>query len=141
MQAMLDLPLPKMSPGGSAPTPDKPSVPFSPDWWATIPPSFRQGTVAGDGPTSVWLLDVWDARAGLSWTPGGSDWRSGGSACSLSSVLETETIPREYFLSRKACAGILRRAERRGKELPPALRAALMAAAGEDTPDDGGRTM
>ena len=34
--------------------------------------------------------------------------------------------PAKYFLSKKACEGILRRAERRGKELPPMLKAALM---------------
>jgi hypothetical protein len=32
-------------------------------------------------------------------------------------------------LSAKACAGILRRAERRGKSLPPMLKAALEAVA------------
>ena len=35
------------------------------------------------------------------------------------------TLPQRYFLSAKACRGILRRAEKRGKELPPALRIAL----------------
>jgi len=43
----------------------------------------------------------------------------------------------KYFLSKTACAGILRRAERRGKELPPVLRAALTATA--DTRDDEGK--
>jgi hypothetical protein len=32
-----------------------------------------------------------------------------------------------YWLSAKACQGILNRAERRGKELPPELKAALVA--------------
>ena len=43
----------------------------------------------------------------------------------LSQILETETDPK-YRLSAKACQGILNRAERRGKELPPELKAALM---------------
>jgi len=47
--------------------------------------------------------------------------------CSLSDVLETGDVPQRYFLSAKACRGILRRAEKRGKELPMALRQALMA--------------
>lgn len=47
--------------------------------------------------------------------------------CSLSSILETGSIDRRYFLSPKACAGILRRAEKRGKDLPPSLFAALTA--------------
>ena len=43
----------------------------------------------------------------------------------LSSILE-ETPHMKYYLSAKACSGILRRAERRGKELPPALKKALL---------------
>ena len=42
----------------------------------------------------------------------------------LSQILQ-ETVPEKYFLSAKACEGILRRAERRGKELPPMLKEAL----------------
>jgi hypothetical protein len=45
-------------------------------------------------------------------------------ASTLSQILE-ETAPEKYYLSAKACEGILRRAERRGKELPPMLREAL----------------
>lgn len=44
--------------------------------------------------------------------------------CSLSEVLETD-VPEKYYLSAKACAGILRRAEKRGKELPRHLRSVL----------------
>ena len=47
--------------------------------------------------------------------------------CSLSDILETGVVPRRYFLSAKACLGILRRAAKRGKELPPPLRRALEA--------------
>ena len=42
----------------------------------------------------------------------------------LSSILEVNA-PEKYYLSAKACEGILRRAERRGKELPPMLKEAL----------------
>lgn len=42
----------------------------------------------------------------------------------LSQILEAEVHPK-YYLSAKACEGILRRAERRGKELPPMLKDAL----------------
>jgi hypothetical protein len=48
----------------------------------------------------------------------------------LSDVLETGPLPQRFYLSQKACAGILRRAEKRGKELPPMLREALEAVAG-----------
>jgi hypothetical protein len=44
--------------------------------------------------------------------------------------LETRDVPQRFFLSAKACAGILRRAERRGKALPPMLKEALEAVAG-----------
>ena len=43
---------------------------------------------------------------------------------SLSQILEG-SVPDKYFLSATACAGILRRAERRGKKLPDMLRVAL----------------
>lgn len=52
-----------------------------------------------------------------------------GRACSLSQILE-DSPPRKYYLSRKACLGILRRARERGKPLPPQLEAALKAQAG-----------
>jgi hypothetical protein len=45
----------------------------------------------------------------------------------LSQVLETTPVHQRYFLSAKACEGILRRAAKRGKELPPALKDALEA--------------
>lgn len=43
----------------------------------------------------------------------------------LSQILE-ETPQEKYSLSAKACQGILRRAERRGKDLPPTLKAVLL---------------
>ncbi len=48
---------------------------------------------------------------------------------SLSAILESGDLDRRYFLSPKACKGILRRAAKRGKELPQALRHALEAVA------------
>ena len=45
---------------------------------------------------------------------------------SLSDVLEeTSRVPRRFYLSPRACTGILRRAESRGKKLPPMLLHAL----------------
>jgi hypothetical protein len=70
------------------------------------------------------------------WTLNTSEWNhtlvpfpNDDAVCSLSDVLETGDVPRRYYLSAKACAGILRRAEKREKELPPALAAALSAVA------------
>ena len=48
---------------------------------------------------------------------------------SLSQILQG-TVPSKYYLSRAACLGILRRAEKRGKELPLQLREALELQAG-----------
>ena len=42
----------------------------------------------------------------------------------LSQIL-TENVPEKYYLSAKACQGILNRANKRGKELPDVLRIAL----------------
>lgn len=53
----------------------------------------------------------------------------------LSQILE-DTPHQKYRLSAKACAGVLRRADRRGKKLPPELEAALLAQSGvcKETP-------
>ena len=48
-------------------------------------------------------------------------------ASSLSDILETGVVPQRFFLSATACQGILRRAEKRGKNLPETLRLALEA--------------
>lgn len=50
---------------------------------------------------------------------------------SLSSILEA-TAPQKYYLSAKACRGILRRAKKRGKTLPVALQKALESVANGD---------
>lgn len=47
----------------------------------------------------------------------------------LSETLE-DSVDEKYLLSQKACVGILRRAEKRGKELPKALKDALTEQAG-----------
>jgi len=44
---------------------------------------------------------------------------------SLSDVLETQPDLSRYYLSPKAATGILRRAAKRGRELPPQLAEAL----------------
>lgn len=56
----------------------------------------------------------------------------GGAGFSLSQILQ-DTVPSKYYLSKAACFGILRRAEKRGKELPPQLRKALELQAGVST--------
>ena len=61
--------------------------------------------------------------------PNISEWPNDAVVCSLSQVLEQGSIPSRFFLSSTACAGILRRAEKRGKQLPEALQKALEAVA------------
>jgi hypothetical protein len=79
---------------------------------------------------AVWLVDVPESPHGAYWTVNTSVHRNAEGA-SLSSVLEPEgLIPPKYFLSSKACQGILNRAARRDKTLPPMLEAALRAVAG-----------
>src|SRR5579884_906255 len=63
-----------------------------------------------------------------------SEYPSDGAASSLSDILETGEVPQPYFLSSRACRGILRRAEKRGKELPEALKSALLAVASQTPP-------
>jgi hypothetical protein len=49
----------------------------------------------------------------------------------LSDILEpTGSVPRAYYLSPRAATGILSRAGRRGKKLPPLLETALREVAG-----------
>ena len=48
---------------------------------------------------------------------------------SLWSIFE-DNVPEKYSLSEKACQGVLRRADRRGKALPILLRVALMQKCG-----------
>ena len=60
-----------------------------------------------------------------------SEWPKGASVCSLSDTLETGNVPQRFFLSAKACQGILRRAAKRGKKLPEQLQHALEVVAAE----------
>jgi len=66
------------------------------------------------------------------WTATHVPSHSDGGVCSLSDILETGDVPPQYYLSAKACRGILRRAAKRGKELPQLLAHALKAVAGSE---------
>ena len=99
------------------------------DW---LEQTLRCCPVEADGATRALSLDPKDKSLGASLTRSISGWRSEGaeygfSRVTLSEVLETGPVPERYFLSKAACAGILRRAERRGKKLPEHLEAALLS--------------
>lgn len=64
---------------------------------------------------------------GECWTLSSSEYPSDAGVCFLSDIL-CQDAPQEYFLSPTACEGIIRRAERRGRSLPPTLKSALEAA-------------
>ena len=84
------------------------------------PSSEGWGNSGMGGPTESWTLNT-------------GDWHSAASVCSLSQVLEAGSVPRRFYLTPRACAGILRRAEKRGKALPPSLRQALEQVAAPTT--------
>ena len=116
-----------------------PSVVSWERWQEAMPHSFHQESQAGR--TRVWLMDPGDAPHGGVSTPSTSVWPNdgSGSSCSLAAVLEDGPVPTHYFLSSTACAGILRRADKRGKTLPEPLEAALRQGAGlEPTSSLGG---
>ena len=98
---------------------------WSPPW--SDQPSLFDSTDQHDG-TRVWLLEQVVPLPGASWTPDTSEYPSGvdaSSRSSLSDVLQRIGPDEPYWLSPRACAGILRRATRRGKTLPDELTAAL----------------
>jgi hypothetical protein len=74
-----------------------------------------------------WLC-VWTPSAqsrGGCLMPNISEWPNDAAVCSFLQVLELGPIPRRYFLSAKACAGILRRSEVCRQTLPEPSRVAL----------------
>lgn len=78
------------------------------------------------GPTPEWCEAEELTSLGACTTPNTSEQHSDAGESFLSWILEADA-PEKYSLSPTACAGILRRAERRGKVLPPMLREALEA--------------
>lgn len=121
---------PLLSSGKTSPEYSARRTTLSGAFWLGLPEKMsrfnRQG--AG-GRTLVLCMDQRAQSLGGPWTPNISDWPNDADVCSLLQVLETISIPQRFFLSGKACAGILRRAEKRGKQLPNALEQALRSVA------------
>ena len=110
---------------------------FDPDGFSsrTFPVSSLQMAVG----TSEQSLERWPT-SGTAWVGGfstavSSECRSDDGGCSSSEPALTEildpphAVPVRYSLSARAATGILRRAQRRGRELPPHLLSALSLAA------------
>ena len=77
-----------------------------------VPSSEGWGNSGMGGPTESWTLST-------------LEWPNDAAVCSLSQTLEAGSVPQRFYLSAKACRGILRRAEKRGKALPAPLALAL----------------
>ena len=72
--------------------------------------------------TSIWEMDgVWLTELSMRNI---SEYPNVVVESTLSQILQAE-VPQKYYLSPKACQGILRRAAARGKELPEMLKTAL----------------
>lgn len=81
------------------------------------------------GLTPEWLT-VTDGRLpGEHWMPNISELPNAVEECFLSQILMAEA-PEKYYLSERACLGILRRSQKRGKTLPEVLMTALKRQAG-----------
>jgi len=99
----------------------------------TSPAYYPPATDSTSEPSSVHWSNAGTAAPGGFWTlnlPEHNRFRSPSPrddvVCGLSDVLEpTNPYLLKYFLSSRACEGILRRAAKRGKDLPPLLDTAL----------------
>ena len=92
----------------------------------TSPASCHQTEDGTLVPSSGRWLNSGIAVHGECWTLKTSESHSDAEECFLSDVLqETGAILPRYYLSSRAAAGILNRAEKRGKKIPEALEEAL----------------
>lgn len=98
----------------------------SPFPWLGESTTLNSGASRKDGAASVsWLTSTDLQHLGYCLTLNLSEQPRTANPTKLSEILVTNPDPK-YRLSAKACQGILNRAERRGKELPPELKAALL---------------
>jgi site-specific DNA-cytosine methylase len=96
--------------------------------WKTYLGSSRQMMDETSPDFSVKWMNSGMAYRGELWMHATSESPKDAVEYSLSQVLEP-TSPDRFYLSAKAAVGILRRAERRGRKLPPALDSALKSLA------------
>lgn len=124
---------PLTSSGKTSQASSAPKTTRSGAFWLALPAKMSRFNHQGkNGRTLVVCMDPSEQSHGGPWTPNTSDWPNDAAVCSLSQVLETGSIPPRFFLSGTACAGILRRADKRGKTLPEPLQVALTAVASQE---------
>ena len=127
----------KTSPEHSVPTEARTSELFSKKCaeLKTVVPQFldlRAGGVEALGQTqeAFWQMGIPSLGESLTLNTGASP--KDAEESFLSQILQVN-VPKKYYLSPTACKGVLRRAEKRGKELPTILKEALeRQAGGED---------
>lgn len=83
-----------------------------------------QCLIAENGQQPEWLETASEVQLGDSWTLNIGEFPSVENVSTLYTILQA-TVPGKYYLSAKACLGILRRAEQRGWKLPEVLETAL----------------
>jgi hypothetical protein len=94
-------------------------------------------TVDGANPVAIILRMVDGQLLGDFTMPSFGESPREENASRLSQILE-DSAPQKYYLSEKACAGILNRAQKRGKGLPYELREALERQCGLHSENQGG---
>lgn len=120
-----DMPFGKMCLVRTVQTAERTSEPSSKSSAASSPPEFMFLDLRGDAGSP--LVPLWERgfpSLGERWTPNIGECPKDAVASGLSQILEDE-VPLKYYLSAKACKGILRRAKRRGVALDPRLVEAL----------------
>lgn len=132
----------KMSPEHSAATMEKTStqsskssrkLPTQTCMFLDLRAKGRPTNLLGDTLDPLWEMD--GLSRGERSMPNTGEFPSVVVESTLSEILEANA-PEKYYLSAKACEGILRRAERRGKELPPMLKTALEQTLERETPSE-----
>jgi hypothetical protein len=102
------------------------------DIWATPPTHTQQ-----DGAVKVWSFDKKSMPEGLAGRINVSEWPNAATVKNLDEVLHPSSeVPQRFFWSPKACSGILRRAEKRGKTLPKKLKEAVEYVASLENADN-----
>ena len=121
----LDTPFGKTSPVRTVQTEEKTSESSSKNSAALPKTTFQFLDLRKDGGAALvplWEMDI--QSLGARWMRSIGEYPNVVEGSGLSQILEDE-VPLKYYLSEKACLGILRRSEKRGQPLDPRLKAAL----------------